>query len=696
MISVTHAMELATQWHDAGQLEQAEHLLRHILASQPGHAHALHLLGIIAYQVGKLSLGVQLIEQAIQNNPHIALFHSNLGEMQRKLKATQLSIQSGERAVALDPHSASALSNLGIAYYDAQQYAQAEVCHRRALVIDPVHSCSLNNLGSIYKAYEDPQQAIAFYQAAMAAAPDFCDPLNNLGALLLHQQAYKAASEYLYRALNMAPNFADVHCNLGLALIGLEQQAEAWKHLTQALQLKPNYPEAYYGLAKVLLHQHQYADAERYVRHALQLNSQAVEFYQLLADLYHEQDQQPKALQILDQALTLDPKASTLYLSKGNIWMEIGELSQAEEQFLNLVHHPNPDQRVMAHYCLVQLRKMTPEHASFQALLALANTTSEHLTPNKRLYLHFALGKCYDDMSEWHTAFIHFNQGARLKRQESTYHAAEESQFIQRIIQCMTQDRISSLRASANPSTAPIFIVGMPRAGSTLVEQILSSHSQVHGAGELPYWQNLLQKALQQHQVTLPYPENLSQFTPEICQAITTQYIAYLRRKSPTALRITDKMPHNFLSIGVIHALFPNAKIIHIQRNAIDTCLSCYTKLFTQGHLYSYDLAELGHYYQCYEHIMQHWRKVLPSNAWLDISYEHLTQNFESETRRLIAFCDLPWEDTCLSYYQTKRQVRTASFAQVRQPIYTTSVERWRRYESQLTPLLKALVQPAL
>ena len=231
----------------------------------------------------------------------------------------------------------------------------------------------------------------------------------------------------------------------------------------------------------------------------------------------------------------------------------------------------------------------------------------------------------------------------------------------------------------------------MPRSGSTLVEQILSEHSQVYGAGELKYLNNLIQWPVKNQLSTLYYPENILHLSPEICRAITDNYIAYLQHFSPNAIRITDKMPHNFIAIGLIHALLPNAKIIHVKRNPIDTCLSCYTKLFTEGQLYSYELTELGQYYQCYERIMNHWRRILPSDAWLEIEYEVMVNNLEAEAKRLIEFCDLAWEPACLTFYQSKRQVRTASFVQVRQPVYTSSVERWCRYEQELAPLIKIL-----
>jgi len=691
MMSVDEAMHRATHLQNDGKLEQAELILNRILAINPTHAYALHLLGIIAYQVGQISLAIQLIEKAIQSNPRVALFYSNLGEMHRKLKAIDLSIQCGTYAVALDPNSASALSNLGIAYYDAKHYEQAEQCHKQALAINPRLSCSLNNMGSIYKIYEKTKQAMEFYQAARAASPYFVEPLNNLGVLFLQQQEFKQALECLSEAIVLAPNFAYAQCNLGLALLGLDQSARALVHFEKAVQLNPDYAEAYYGVAKVYLHQHHFIESERFVRKAMIINPEQIEFYELLAEIYHEQGHYADALMHLDQALSIDSTHPSLYISKGNVLMEMGEITKAEEQFLKVASGSKMDTRVSAHYCLVQLRKIKPDNNSLHDLLSITTNDIHNLSPGKLEYLYFALGKCYDDIGEWAKAFEYFTAGCRLKRQRITYNSEEQIQFAHQLMKRFTQQTINNLKAFANPSAVPVFIVGMPRSGSTLVEQILSSHPEVYGAGELKYLNELIQWPVKKHQATVNYPENILHLTPEICRAITDKYLSYLHCFSPNALRITDKMPHNFIAIGLIHALLPNAKIIHVTRNPMDTCLSCYTKLFTQGQLYSYDLAELGQYYQCYELIMNHWRHILPPNTWLDIEYETMVNNLEVEAKRLVEYCDLAWDPACLTFYQSKRHVRTASFVQVRQPVYTSSVERWRRYEQELEPLVQAL-----
>lgn len=690
-MTIDYAMRVAIQLQNEGKSKQAQTILNSILDISPTQAHALHLSGIIAYQKGEINLGIELIQKAIHHNSTVPLFYSNLGEMYRQLNVIDLSVQCGERAIAMDPNSATALSNLGISYFDAKLYAQAENCHQRALSINPKLSFSLNNMGSIYKIYGKTQKAIAFYEAAIAAAPHFAEPLNNLGALFLQQQEFKQAHGFLAEAIQLAPTFADAHCNMGLVLLGLEQCDEALLYLEKAAQFKPNYAEAYYGIAKVHLHQHHYIESEYYIRKAIDVNPLQLEFYQLLAEIYCSQGKHSHALMHLDHALSIDATFGSLYISKGNVLMEMGEISGACEQFLKAVKDPAIDTQILAHYCLVQLQKIESNNPHLKELLFIANNIND-VSPNKLEYIYFALGKCYDDMGEWKKSFTYFKQGCQLKRKRVPYNIAGDIKLFHKIIDTFTKESLENFRKFANPSSLPIFIVGMPRSGTTLVEQILASHSNIVGGGELTYLNDLIQSPNgDSHKTKLSFPENIMQLTPNGYRTLTEKYLLYLRSFSSDALYITDKMPHNFIAIGLIHALFPNAKIIHVKRNAIDTCLSCYTKLFSHGHYYSYDLTELGQYYNGYKQIMEHWRRILPADSWLEINYEDITENIEREAKKLISYCTLTWDPACLAFYEAKRQVRTASFLQVRQPIYTSSVNRWRHFENELTPLINIL-----
>lgn len=246
------------------------------------------------------------------------------------------------------------------------------------------------------------------------------------------------------------------------------------------------------------------------------------------------------------------------------------------------------------------------------------------------------------------------------------------------------------MRGAGNASATPVFILGMPRSGTTLTEQILSSHSEVFGAGELP---DLLQLAnapllLADSQ---GYPKPLQSLSKDLLSSLGNQYIERTKNHAPAATHITDKMPANFFCVGLIHLMLPNAKIIHIRRNPVDTCLSGFSKLFNSGQQHSHDLTELGHYYCGFNKLMKYWHSVLPSNKFMEIQYEDLVVNSEDKSRELISFIGLEWDEACLNFYQNKRTVRTASITQVRKPIYQSTVDKWKRYEDQLGPLLDAL-----
>ncbi|MBV8801773.1 MAG: sulfotransferase, partial [Gammaproteobacteria bacterium] len=507
----------------------------------------------------------------------------------------------------------------------------------------------------------------------------------NLGTIFLQQQEFQKAIEYLYHAIKLSPTFIAAHCNIGLALLGLNQYDDALLYFTKTLQINPDYAEAYYGIAKSHLHKHHFIEAEKNIRQAITLNFHQTEFHQLLAEIYCEQSKHRQALTSLDHALSIDSTLTGLYISKGSVLMEMGEISKAEEQFSKMMYDPSINTRILAYYSLVQLRKNLPNSKLINELLSI---NTHDVCKSKLPYLYFALGKCHDDIGEWSKAFEYFNKGCYLKRESITYNINEHIQFTQKLIDCFSKNTIEYFRQFANSSKLPIFIVGMPRSGTTLVEQILARHPNICAGGELPYLNDLIQTPVEHHKIKLHYPENILKLSPS---NIVNQYLYYLRCISSNADHITDKMPSNFITLGLIHALFPNAKIIHVKRNAIDTCLSCYTKLFSQGHLYSYDLIELGHYYHCYDLIMQHWQNILPPHSFLEINYENIVDNLEMEAKRLIDYCNLPWNSACLTFYHSKRQIRTASFMQVRQPIYRSSVNRWHRFENELAPLLKIL-----
>jgi hypothetical protein len=301
------------------------------------------------------------------------------------------------------------------------------------------------------------------------------------------------------------------------------------------------------------------------------------------------------------------------------------------------------------------------------------------------------------DIGDTDQAFAHLDRGNRLHRGRLRYAVQDDVEQFAEIARSLDADSLAQRAGSGDPSKRPVFIVGMPRSGTTLVEQILASHPQVFGAGELGTLERILIERFGPGLSPTGRARRLAGLTGADLTAIGSAYVGAISALAPGAQRVTDKMPSNFRLAGLIQLALPNARIIHCRRDPVDTSLSCYARKFSRGQDFAYDLRELGTYYRAYDGLMTHWRAILPEDRLLEVVYEAVVDNLEPQARRLVAFCGLDWNDACLSFHETQRQVRTASVNQVRQPLYRTSVARWKAYASHLGPLLEALASgPAL
>ncbi len=390
----------------------------------------------------------------------------------------------------------------------------------------------------------------------------------------------------------------------------------------------------------------------------------------------------------LEQAVALDPDYAEAHKNLGNIRWEQGHFDQAKASFDQAVAL-RPDY-AEAHHDRADLKTFHAGGADLAALEALAVDTSR-LPPDKMLYIHFALGKALEDTGDYPRTFEHFLQGNALKRREVDYHEADHQRTFQAVAKIFDAPLLNRFAGAGDPSPVPIFVLGMPRSGSTLVEQILASHPQVHAAGELWNLGRIVRSVSDSAGRRIHFPRFVSGLDAHGFRRLGEAYLASLPSPAGGKTRIVDKAPDNFLNVGLIRMILPGARIIHTVRNPVDTCVSCFSTLFTHGQTFSYDLAELGRYYRWYHELMAHWRVVLPAGVMLDVVYEDVIDNLEEQARRLIDFCGLPWDDRCLSFHETRRPIATASGLQVRRPVYRSSVERWRRYEAYLQPLLAEL-----
>jgi hypothetical protein len=334
---------------------------------------------------------------------------------------------------------------------------------------------------------------------------------------------------------------------------------------------------------------------------------------------------------------------------------------------------------------LGSLKRFAADDPSLATMERLSQD-ADALTPSAQIDLHFALAKAYEDIDRPKHAFRHLMRGNMLQRQQINYDEAAVLGTLARIAETFTPDLMQRLSGGGNPSTQPIFIIGMPRSGTTLVEQMLAAHPAVQAGGERQDFAMALAAS-----VPGAYPQNLAAATPAQLTALGAAYVSRLTAAPPTAERFTDKLPSNFIFAGLIHLALPNARIIHTRRDPLDTCLSCFSILFGGEQRFAYDLGELGRYYRAYETLMAHWRSVLPAGVMIEIEYEDVVADTEHAARAIVAHCGLPWDDACLQFHEVERPVLTASAAQVRQPVYRNSVGRWRAYEEELGPLIEAL-----
>jgi tetratricopeptide (TPR) repeat protein len=699
------ALILAEQKRRHGFLADADELTRRAAAAEPDNAEAVHMLGIIAHQSGKTAEAIDHLRRAIAISPDVALYHANLGEMCRLAGRIDEAVAAGRRAIELNPNYAGALSNLGIALFDQGNFDEALSHYDRAIQIESNFAQAYSNRGNALQRLKRFADAEPDYRRAIELQPDFADAWNNLGTCLRELKRSEEAEVVYRRALEPNPNNPDTLDNLALALKDLDRLDEAADLMRRALTVESRDEKLFVHYATVLLDQHKIDDAAAANERALALNANNHDAVNLAGRIAFERGDLGAALTHYRRALALKPDLADAYNNMGNVLKELGQLDQAQDAYLRAIRL---DPTISGVYVnLADSRKFTPGDPHLAAMEAMAAKT-DGLSKTDRMQLDFALGKAYGDLKDYRRSFKHLLAGSAAKRATISYDEASTFALFDRIEAVFTKQLITQKSGGGDPSSMPIFVLGMPRSGTTLIEQIIASHPMVHGAGELMTFNEVVVSVRGPDGNTIPYPEFLPALDAQALRQIGARYVSEVRKlvlslslpaspgmQAGGSERVTDKMPSNYYFAGLIHLALPNAKIIHSVRDPVDTCVSCFSKLFTAEQNHTYDLGELGRYYKRYEELMAHWHRVLPAGSIFDVRYEDVVADLETMARRIIAYCGLPWDDRCLSFHETDRPVRTASATQVRQPIYKSAVGRWRVYEQELGPLLAALNGPA-
>jgi tetratricopeptide (TPR) repeat protein len=403
-----------------------------------------------------------------------------------------------------------------------------------------------------------------------------------------------------------------------------------------------------------------------------------------LANSLHALGRHDEAIAQYEAALAARPDNAAAASNLGTALRELGRLPEARRAFERAV--ALAPRQAGFHLNLAEMKRFSAGDAQLAQMEDLARE-AEALPREEQVELQFALAKARADLGDHAAAFGHLRRGNALKRAETAYDERATLSLLARIGDVFTPELMRRKAGLGEASDVPVFIIGMPRSGTSLVEQILASHPALFGAGELTDFTALASESVEE------FPEDVAAMEGEALRGLGARYLAGLVARAPRALRITDKLPANFLLAGLIHLALPQARIIHVRRDPVDTCWSCFATLFTQGQPFAYDLGELGRYYRAYDALMAQWRAVLPPAALLEVGYEDVIADLAGEARRIVAFCGLDWDEACLAFHRTERPVRTASAAQVRQPLYGSSIGRWRGYAAELGPLLDALAR---
>ncbi len=561
--------------------------------------------------------------------------------------------------------------------------AQAEALYRAVLARDPDHIRALFNFGLVRVRQGAIEDAIGLFGEALQRQPGFAEAHNALGIALRLSCRHEEALEHYREALALKPDYAEVENNIGLALQALGRSAEAIGHYERAIAINPDYAEAENNLGAALRALNRHEEAVTHYRRAVTFRPRSAAAHNNLGVALQLVGRHDEALAEAEQALALAPDFAEAHHGRGTVLRTLGRLDEAQQELERAI--ALSPRKAEFYRSLAEAKRFSDGDPHCAMIEALARDMAA-LPEEERIHLHFALGKVYDDLGQHERGFSHLIEGNALKRGQIVY---DEAGMLARFEVTRALFSAVVLRERAgqgDPSPLPVFILGMPRSGTTLVEQILASHPEVYGAGELSDFERAV--------AALGGPDGApADIGGEELRRLGASYVEKITALAPRARRISDKMPANFRYAGLIHLALPNARIIHLTRDPVDTCLSCFSILFGGDQPFTYDLGELGRYYRAYQRLMAHWRAVLPAGVMLEVQYEALVGDFEPEARRIVAHCGLEWDAACLDFHNTQRPVHTASSFQVRQPLYRSSVGRWRPEEEGLRPLLDALAE---
>ena len=626
------------------------------------------------------------------------------------------------KVLSLDPTNSIAYHNLGIMALQGEQYELAEKLIKAASDLEPDNIKYLMDLGTVYFCLKKFSKAISIYKKALEISSDDFELLFNLGSILMEVQRFEEAREYLDRAVVLCHWDPRPFVKLAYCLVQLNRYDEAEEIAKAAYVLRPRDKEHLFILMEVFLEINRpwYAitigqklidldptnisfrarlanaymlagvvcKAEEEARKTLNLAPNMPGLYKLLSNAMMVCTGWDEALEVVEEGLKLDPTNEGLLLQKASILEKKGKDEESFKIVKEFFAHKNAFNPQAVSLLATLCKKFNAEKEGIDLL----NEVLENKGLSKGFIssTKFILAELYDNLKEYDKAFKELKEANDLVPR--TYNPQKEEEYFQHLKKVFTKEFFEKAKRATIKTKKPIFIVGMPRSGTSLTEQILATHPDVYGAGELAKMGEIASSLSHWMGKNIPFPEIALELDEKTLNKAAQEYLDFIDSLSGGVfLHVTDKMPQNFLYMGLMALIFPEVKIIHCRRNPYDTCLSNYFQNFAAAGLsFAYNLEDLGHYYRLYLDIMQHWRNVLPITFY-ESQYEELVTNPRQKIKEILDFCELDWYEGCLEFYKTKRDVKTASYDQVRKPLYTKSVARWKRYEKHLEPLKKVL-----
>jgi tetratricopeptide (TPR) repeat protein len=634
----------------AGRAATAERWLRALEAQFPGEVNCQWLLGVALLDQDKIPEGITRLERVLTRVPDFAHARVDLARAYRRAGRAAQAREEVRRVLEKVPHHHRAWLAYGDALVDLGQYEDARIAFERARLTDPER---------------------ARIEAATAA---------------LAADERKKSEDIFREILKADPSHPAALVGLAALSLEADRALDAERLLRHALKQSEHLPLAWRGLGPALQAQGRLTEAEAAARYLVKIEPQNPQSWVVSASVSTRLMRQEEALHAYEQAARLKPEEVGLRMSVGHVQKTLGRRAESEASYKAALQM-DPG-RGEAYWSLADLKNYTFSDAEVAAMQQLLKRDTRAHSEDAQLY--FALGKAFEQRRQYREAFTHYAHGNALRRLDAPFDIEHFERRSERIRAFFNAQFFAERAGGGDPSRAPIFIVGLPRSGSTLIEQILASHSRVEGTMELPNILNIAHQFDDMAEGRDGYPSTVAAASGAQLAALGRRYLEETAPLRSGREHFTDKLPNNFSHVGLIHAILPRATVIDARRHPMDACFSTFKQHFAEGQTFSYSLEDLGRYYRSYLSLMDHWDAVLPGKV-LHLQYEELVREPEKQIRALLEHCGLSFEPACLNFHETRRSVRTASAEQVRQPLYSSGVGYWQHFENELEPLRQAL-----